>query len=83
LSSYYIGENHNMIMNKANEKRKGCCVVEINLSLEIMYHRFSHRNIKKHTSQLCKEYGMTRKEYEEYVKEGMRQEVEMLTKIHH
>lgn len=49
-----------------------------NLSLEIMYHRFSRKNIKLSTGQLCKEYGMERKEYEEYVKEGMRQETEML-----
>lgn len=53
------------------------------LALEIMYHRFSRENIKRHTGQLCKEYGMDRKDYEEYVREGMRQEAEMLSKTRH
>ena len=55
--------------------------MDMNVSLEIMYHRFSRKNVKKSTGQLCLEYGMERKEYEEYVKDGMRQEAEMLKQM--
>lgn len=42
--------------------------------LEIMYHRFSHRNIKSKTGDLAKELGMTTTEYNEAVERGMKEE---------
>ena len=43
---------------------------------EIMYHRFSHKNIKKHTGLLADMLGMSRKDYEDAVRRGMQQEAE-------
>lgn len=42
--------------------------------LEIMHHRFSHKNFKKHTGLLAEMLGMSRKDYEDAVKRGMEQE---------
>lgn len=45
---------------------------------EIMYHRFQHNHIKKHTGLLAEMLGMSRKDYEDAVKRGMEQEAQEL-----
>lgn len=45
---------------------------------EIMYHRFRHNHMKKHTGLLAEMLGMSRKDYEEAVKRGMEQEAKEL-----
>ena len=41
---------------------------------EIMYHRFSRKNLRKHTGLLAEMLGMSRKDYEDAVRRGMEQE---------
>ena len=41
---------------------------------EIMLHRFQHKHIRKKTGYLCKLLGMSRKDYEDAVRRGMKQE---------
>lgn len=41
---------------------------------EIMLHRFCHKNIKKRISKLCKELGITEKEYEAACERAMKEE---------
>lgn len=45
--------------------------------LEIMYHRFSHQNVKSPVGKLAKELGMTTAEYRAAVKRGMEEENKM------
>lgn len=41
---------------------------------EVMYHRFCHKNIKKGTGVLCKELGMSKKDYDEACCRAMNEE---------
>ncbi len=41
---------------------------------QIMFHRFCHKNIKKGTGVLCKELGLTKKEYDDAVRRAMEKE---------
>lgn len=45
---------------------------------EIMYHRFCHKNIKKGTGTLCKELGMTKKEYDDACRRAMEEEAQSM-----
>lgn len=47
---------------------------------EIMYHRFQHDHLKKHTELLAEMLGMSRREYEAAVKRGMDEEARELRK---
>lgn len=41
---------------------------------EAMYTRFSHKNIHKSTGKIAKELGVNRKDFEQAVENGMKQE---------
>lgn len=42
--------------------------------MKVMRHRFCHKNIKKGTGTLCKELGMSKKEYDNAVRRAMESE---------
>ena len=48
---------------------------------EIMLHRFSKSNLKKSTGELAKYLGMSRKDYEDAVRRGMKEESDELIRI--
>lgn len=43
---------------------------------EIMLHRFSRKNLRKSTSQLAEQLGMSKKDYEDACKRAMAEESE-------
>lgn len=43
----------------------------VDFDMEVMHHRFCHKNIKKGTGTLCKELGMTKKEYDNACRRAM------------
>jgi len=48
--------------------------ISIDFDMEVMHHRFCHKNIKKGTGALCKELGMTKKEYDNACRRAMQAE---------